>query len=117
MRIVNTLNSSKLVKMITDFLSSKVVEGQKQSNKLRDLELSLIYEKDVHNILEALSDNYMIKTVRLKCQTKKVDAEIQELAQQFKSKRVGTEVMISCNNTDPKNAKLSSIEVFYPDAF
>ena len=58
LRIVNTLNSSKLVKIITDFLSSKVVEGQKQSSKLRDLELSLKYQKDVHKILEALSDNY-----------------------------------------------------------
>ena len=103
--------------MITDFLSSKIVEGRKQSSKLRDLELSLKSQKDVYKILEALSDNYMIKTVRLNCQIKNVNAETEELAQQFKSKRVGTEVMISSNSTDPKNAKISSIEVFYPDAF
>ena len=103
--------------MITDSLRSKVVKKKKQSSKLRDLELSLNSQMDVHKILEALSDNYMIKTVRLKCHTKNIDAETEELAQQFKSKRVGTEVRISRNNTDPKNARVSSIEVFYPDAF
>ena len=57
-------------------------------NSLRDLELDLESNEDTKVILEALSKNYMIKTVRIESNSKiKVDKETEELAENFKKEQ------------------------------
>ena len=59
----------------------------------------------------------MIKTVRILSKSKEnVDEETEELAENFKKSRIGTEVRISSGISKFKKSKVSSIEVFYPDA-
>ena len=53
--------------------------------------------QDVKRILESLKDNFSLKYVKL--ETKDiVDFEIEELAKEFRSKRIGTEIRINCKN-------------------
>ena len=57
-------------------------------NSLRDLELNLESNEDTKVILEALSKNYMIKTVRIESNSKiKVDEETEKLAENFKKEQ------------------------------
>ena len=63
---------------------------------LRDLELSLESPSDVVSVLDSLSSNYMVKTVRLASLSKeKFSEEDEEKGKEFKRKRVGTEVVFS----------------------
>ena len=104
--------------MIVNSLNIDSIDENRKLSKLRDLELSLQSAGDIKSILEALSNNYMIKTVRLINTSKEVvDKDTENLAIGFKRSRVGTEIRISSNNKKFNASKTSSIEVFYPDAF
>ena len=89
------------------------------SNKLRDLELAVKTAKDTKMLLEALEDNFMIKTVRLVTAkaSQKTDEATDQLIENFQNSRVGTEIRVNSNNPKFKKTKTSSIEVFYPDSF
>ena len=117
LRIVTPTDDEKLVEMISDFWRSKM-EGERMiTSKLRDLDLTLQTAGDTKVILESLSDNYMIKTVRLSNQSRqRVDEETLKLAEEFKKNRVGTEIRISYTQKQFKKSKNSEIEVFYPDS-
>ena len=107
-----------LAKLIVNSLNIDSIDENRKLSKLRDLELSLQSAGDIKSILEALSNNYMIKTVRLINISKGVvDKDTENLAMSFKKIRVGTEIRISSNNKKFNASKTSSIEVFYPDAF
>ena len=117
LRIVTPTDYEKLVELIANFCRSKVEGERKFSSKLRDLDLKLHKTEDTKIILNALSENYMIKTVRLSNQSRqRVDEETQKIAEHFKDNRVGTEVRISFSNKKFSKSKVSEIEVFYPDA-
>ena len=106
LRIVTPTDDEKLVEMIADFWRSKMEGERKITSKLRDLDLTLQTAGDTKVILEALSDNYMIKTVRLSNQSRqRVDEETLKLAEEFKKNRVGTEIRISYTQKQFKKSK------------
>ena len=85
--------------------------------RVRDIDLKLQTPEDTHAVLEALTGNYMIKTVRLSNLSKlRVSKETQKLAESIKSSRVGLEIRLSFSNKKFSKLKTSSIEVYYPDA-
>ena len=117
LRIITPIDNNELIKLIIEFLNICNDTEQASNCKLRDLELWIQSTEDTKTILEALSKNYMIKTVRILSKSKEnVDEETEELAENFKKSRIGTEVRISSGISKFKKSKVSSIEVFYPDA-
>ena len=86
-------------------------------SRVRDIDLKLKTPEDTHAVLEALTGNYMIKTVRLSnLLNRRVSKETKKLAEAFKSSRVGSEIRVSFLNKKFSKSKTSSIEVYYPDA-
>ena len=86
-------------------------------SKVRNIDLKLQTPEDTHAVLEALTDNYMIKTVRfLNLSNRRISKEIEKLVESFKSSRVGSEIRVSFSNKKFSKSKTSSIEVYYPDA-
>ena len=117
LRILTIVDDKRQIDLITKFLSSKTVGNIKTTSKLRDLEINLANTENIKTILTTLSDNYMIKTVRLTSESDElVDYETERLAETFKNNRVGTEIWISSCNKKFKKSKIKRIEVFYPDA-
>ena len=118
LRITTPIDNEKLAALIVNSLNIDSIDENRKLSKLRDLELSLQSAGDIKSILEALSNNYMIKTLRLTNTSKEnVDEYTENLAKKFKRSRVGTEVIISSSNKSFRSSKINSIEVFYPDAF
>ena len=59
------IDNPNLQELILNFLKSNTVGTMSASSKVRDIDLKLQTPEDTHAVLEALTDNYMIKTVRL----------------------------------------------------
>ena len=81
-----------------------------------DLELKLQNTKDVERILQALKENYIIKTVRLNT-LNKVEPSTLNLAKEFRNKRISTEISINCNDRRFRICEKKNVELFYPDKF
>ena len=102
---------------VLNFLKPNTDEAMSVPSRVRDIDLKLQTPEDTHAVLEALSDNYMIKTVRLSNLSKRrISKETEILAEAFKNSRVGSEIRLSLSNKKFSKAKTSSIEVYYPDA-
>ena len=102
---------------VLNFLKSNTDGATSVPNRVRDIDLKLQTTEDTHAVLEALTNNYMIKTVRLSNLSKrKISKETEKLAEAFKSSRVGSEIRLSFSNKKFSKSKTSSIEVYYPDA-
>ena len=110
-RVDEIIKEEWLVDLLVEFWSS---ESFSLANKLNDIELKLNNTKDVKRILEALQNNFMIKTVRLKTD-ERVDLEIEKLAEEFRSKRVGTEIGLNCKNKRFRTCEDKWVEIFYPN--
>ena len=94
-----------------------MTENKEIISKIRDLDLTLQTPKDMNIILNSLSDNFIIKTLRLSnLSNKEIDEETESCAENFKRSRVGTEIKISSANSCFCSSKNLDIEVFYPDA-
>ena len=108
LRVEDCIQFDWLVDLLVDFCGA-------QDSRLNDLSLKLENVGDVHRILESLSNNFMIKTVNLET-SKPVEDTTVKLAEQFRSKRVATEVRINWKGN--KRFRLNEkrkVEVFYPD--
>ena len=102
---------------VLNFLKPTTVETTSVPSRVRDIDLKLQTPEDTHAVLEALTGNYMIKTVRLSnLSNRRVSKETENLAEAFKSNRVGSEIRVSFSNKKFSKSKTSSIEVYYPDA-
>ena len=69
--------------------------------------------KDVERILEALKENYIIKTIRLDT-LRKVESLTVSLAEDFRQKRVATEIGINWDNKRFRICDKKNVEFFYP---
>ena len=69
---------------------------------------------DVKRIIEALQVNYMIKTVKLETE-ERVGTEIEQLVEDFRSKRIGTEVRLNWKNKRFQIWDDRNVEIFYPN--
>ncbi|CAI2380770.1 unnamed protein product [Moneuplotes crassus] len=85
---------------------------------IRDIELNLVHVKHVQQILYSLRNNYAVKTVRLLTQeqikvpridshsrgkkedrkSEKIYAEILQYCEEFRNKRIGTEITLNTNH-------------------
>ena len=110
-------NRGKILNIrVLNFLKPNTDGTTSISSRVRDIDLKLQTPEDTHAVLEALTDNYMIKTVRLSNLSKvKISEETQKLAESLKSSRVGSEIRVSFSNKKINKSKTSSIEVYYPD--
>ena len=97
--------------LIVDFWSKN---QENFGSKLIDLELILQNTKDVERILIALKDNYMIKTIRLNTMNK-VEESTVRTAQEFRQKRVSTEIGINWSDRRFRICDKKTVELFYPD--
>ena len=92
------IDDPDLQQLILDFLKPSEVGDTLVPSRVRDIDLKLQTSEDTHAVLEALADNYMIKTVRLSDSSNcKVSQETEKLAEDFKNSRVGTEIRIPQN--------------------
>ena len=91
-----------------------LVNCLESNTKIRDLELNLLNNDFVFKVFRSLDNNYMIKTVRL-ISDKKITPEIQEYAEEFRSKRVGVEIALNSKKKLYKNLENKSCEMHYPD--
>ena len=111
------IDDLNLQKLILNFLKSNTVGTMSVPSKVRNIDLKLQTPEDTHAVLEALTDNYMIKTVRFSnLSNRRISKETEKLAESFKSSRVGSEIRVSFSNKKFSKSKTSSIEVYYPDA-
>ena len=119
------IDDPNLQELILKFLKSNTDGTTSVPSRVRDIDLKLKTPEDTHAVLEALTGNYMIKTVRLSnLLNRRVSKETEKLAEAFKSSRVGSEIRVSFGseirvsflNKKFSKSKTSSIEVYYPDA-
>ena len=83
---------------------------------INDLELNLRDSEDVLRFFKALDQNYMIKTLRL--HTSKslgYNKKIEEVADQFRDKRIATEIWLNSGIKRFRDSKNKCFEVFYPE--
>ena len=107
LRIMTLIDDADLQQLILDFLKPYVVGDTLVPSRVRDVDLKLQTPEDTHAVLEALADNYMIKTVRLSDSSNcKVSQETEKLAEDFKNSRVGTEIRIITLNKKLKKSKM-----------
>ena len=111
------VDDPNLQELILNFLKPNTDGTTSISSRVRDIDLKLQTPEDTYAVLEALTGNYMIKTVRLSNKSNnRVSKETQKLAEALKSSRVGSEIRLSFSNKKFSKSKTSSIEVYYPDA-
>ena len=83
---------------------------------INDLELNLSNNCDPEKFLQTLSKNYMIKTCKLITKVSlSRDKKIGATAEEFRNKRVATEIVLNAKIQRFKNQKAKCFEVFYPD--
>ena len=117
LRIMTPIDDPNLQEQILNFLKPNTDGTTPVPSRVRDIDLKLQTPEDTHAVLEALTDNYMIKTVRLSNLSKRrISKETEKLAESLKSSRVGSEIRVSFSNKKFSKSKTSSIEVYYPDA-
>ena len=95
-------------------LFARILEFLKSHTKLRDLELYLKRRRDVYKCFDALSDNYVIKTVRL-ITKKPIQSYISKTASIFRSKRVAVDIALNTQGDRFHYLRTNIGETFYPD--
>ena len=108
--IEETIHDEWLIELLVKFWRVGI---QFSNSWLKHIDLKLGNINDVGLILEALQNNFLIKTVRLETE-EKVDSEIEKLAEEFKSKRIGVEVWVNVKDKRYKKQEDKWIEIFYP---
>ena len=117
LRIMTPIDDPNLQQLILNFLKPSINETSLVASRIRDVDLTLQTPEDIHAVLEALADNYMIKTVRLtNLPNCKITQETEKRAEAFKNSRVGAEIKMIYSNKKLNKSKISSIEIYYPDA-
>ena len=117
LRIMTPIDDPNLQQLILNFLKPSINGTSSVASRIRDVDLTLQTPEDIHAVLEALVDNYIIKTVRLtNLSNCKITQETEKLAEAFKNSRVGTEIKMIYSNKKLNKSKISSIEIYYPDA-
>ena len=100
-----------LIDLLVEFWSTSLRFSQ---SRLNDIELMLEKPRDVKRIIEALQVNYMIKTVKLETE-ERVGIEVEQLVEDFRSKRIGTEVRLNWKNKRFQIWDDRNVEIFYPN--
>ena len=100
--------------MILEFWSTE--NENSPGRNINDLELNLSNHDDPGKFLNALNKNYMIKTWRLftKVSLSWVK-EICETAEEFRNKRIATEIVLNAGIQRFRYPKVKWFEVYYPD--
>ena len=114
LRIAPVLDDNWLFDMILEFWSTE--NENSPGRNINDLELNLSKHDDPGKFLNALNKNYMIKTWRLfttisLSRVKKIG----ETAEEFRNKRVATEIVLNSEIQRFRNPNVKCFEVFYPD--
>ena len=109
--IEETIKEKWLVKFIVDFWS---IKNKANEFKLNDIELKLNNTKDVKRIFEVLKDNYMIKTVKMNT-VKRIDLEVEKIAEEFRLKRIGTEMCLNSRNKRFRICENKWVQIYYPN--
>ena len=105
-RMDQMINDPNLINIIIKLLQTNI--------KIRDLELCLEKREDIESVLQALSENYTIKTVRLYSKKPVLSSTI-KLARELKSKRIGVEIRLTTNDVEFNKNRVTIGERFYPD--
>ena len=79
--------------MNSDQESMSVFLNLLEQNELMDLELCLQDQEDIFSVLGALSNNYLIRNITLKCYCE-IDEYLVKEIQEFESKRLSTRVIL-----------------------
>lgn len=108
LRIYHPITKPKIISELLSFL--------KYNTKLRDLELTFESTDPIKKVFEALSSNFMIKTVRLHSE-EAVSDEIIELADNFSSQRIAVDIKLNTSNKKYKASENRISEFHYPDEF
>ena len=114
LRIGPVLDDNLLFDMILKFWSTK--NRHSPGRNINHLELNLSNHDDPGKFLNALKKNYMIKTCRLftKVSLNWVK-KIGETAEEFRNKRVATEIVLKAGIQRFGNLNAKSYEIVYPD--
>ena len=92
-----------------------IVEFLKFHTEIRDLQLFVFKNKHVMQILKALENNYMVKTVRLESQVK-ISTTVEKYALEFYKKGVGVEMWLTTKRGFIAVSEFKKCDLFYPDA-
>ena len=73
-----------------------LIEFCRANTKLRDLQLYLTHKEHVYSILDAISHNYMLKTVILKCE-QRIRLQSINKAKEIQKERIGFKIVLKVN--------------------
>ena len=110
-KVGETIYDEWLIELLLEFLRSSCNQTK---SKLQYIELNLKGTNDVKRILEALQSNFMVKRIILKTE-KRVNLEIEKLVEEFWLKRIGTKVMLNCENKWFQILEDKCFELLYPN--
>lgn len=100
--------------ILTEFIYNSVLDFLKANKKLRDLELIVNSRDKCHEILEAVQDNYMIKTIFIKSKTPVLKGTI-KLAESIRASHICTQILLTTSDVRFSLTKVTVGETFYPD--